>query len=88
MNFQPQKPIHKTQQENSCNTLVETNDNKPTKMPILDDTSDSDGNWVRGILLEKERRINNGCDLHDKCIPTQKLKVNIKNNINMNLIIG
>ena len=53
MTIQTQKPIQKNQQENnSLNTLEETNDNKASIMPILDETSDSDGNWVRGILLE------------------------------------
>jgi len=47
-------------------------------MPILDEPSleSFDGNWVRTILQEKERQLNNnnGCDLHQKCISTQKLK--------------
>ena len=75
MAFQTQKTGHKSQQENTCNNLVQNIENKEEKMPILDDASDSDGNWVRGILQEKERKLHNGCDLHDKCIPTQKLKV-------------
>ena len=48
-----------------------------SEMPILDDPSSTenlDGNWVRTILQEKERQLNNnnGCDLHEKCISTQK----------------
>ena len=50
-----------------------------SSMPILEATTDGNGcsdkfDWVRSILQEKEKQINN-CDLHDQCIPTQKLKV-------------
>ena len=50
-----------------------------SSMPILEATTDGNGcsdkfDWVRSILQEKEKQIND-CDLHDQCIPTQKLKV-------------
>ena len=53
-----------------------------SSMPILEATTDGNGcsdkfDWVRSILQEKEKQIND-CDLHDQCIPTQKLKVMLK----------
>ena len=71
-----QKDLNKSQQqENHVPHLLENNGNKASKMLILDDTTaDSDGNWFRSILRERERKIND-CDFHDKCISTQKLKV-------------
>ena len=50
-------------------------------MPILEEPSQEnlDVNWVRTILQEKERQLNNnsGCDVHEKCISTQKIKVSV-----------
>ena len=66
------------------NIAVKANKNQlpSSEMPILDEPSSSeslDGNWVRTILQEKERQLNNnfGCDVHEKCISTQKIKVRI-----------
>ena len=43
---------------------------------MIEETSDG-GNWLWGILQEKVRKIH-GCDSHDHCISTQKLKVRLK----------
>ena len=43
---------------------------------MIEETSDG-GNWLRGVLQEKARKIH-GCDFHDHCISTQKLKVSLK----------
>ena len=80
-----QKDGNDTQKsENPVNSNLSVKAIKPqttsSKMPILDDPSleSLEGNWVRSVLLEKERQLinnNNGCDVHEKCISTQKLKV-------------
>ena len=63
------------------NVRGNTNETQSSSMPILEDPSQEnlDLNWVRTILQEKERQLNNnsGCDVHEKCISTQKIKVRI-----------
>ena len=74
--------VQDRRQENTLTSIhwAENIENKiSSSMPILEATIDGNGcsdkfDWVRSILQEKEKQIND-CDLHDKCIPTQKLKV-------------
>ena len=69
-------------QESTATSIhwVENIENKiSSSMPILEAATDGNGcsdkfDWVRSVLQEKEKQIND-CDLHDKCIPAQKLKV-------------
>ena len=72
-----QKDLNKNQQqENHIPHPLENLGNKAPNMLILEDTTnkDDDGNWVKSILREKERKIND-CSFHDKCISTKQLKV-------------
>ena len=46
---------------------------------VTEESSDS-GNWLWGVLQEKAKKIH-GCDFHDHCISTQKLKVSTKTSI-------
>ena len=77
--------VQDRRQENTLTSIhrAENIENKiSSSMPILEATTDGNGcsdkfDWVRSILQEKEKQIND-CDLHDQCIPTQKLKVMLK----------
>ena len=74
--------VQDRRQENTLPSIhwAENIENKiSSSMPILEASIDGNGcsdkfDWVKSILQEKEKQIND-CDLHDKCIPTQKLKV-------------
>ena len=67
--------------ESHNNVRGNKNETQSSKMPILEEPSQEnlDINWVRTILQEKERQLNNnsGCDFHEKCISTQKIKVSL-----------
>ena len=77
--------VQDRRQDNTLSSIhwAENIENKiSSSMPILEATIDGNGcsdkfDWVRSILQEKEKQIND-CDLHDQCIPTQKLKVMLK----------
>ena len=63
--------------QNVLNPILNIENKLADNMAPIIDGSREGGNWVRAILQEKTRKIG-GCNFHDKCISSEKLKVSRK----------